>query len=72
MGDSTSQNVVDDTNNDSAIEHKEIRGKDETIVKIDCIDLGIGELEKEISSLTQKLAELKLKNACETPSQVKI
>ena len=39
-------------------------------MKNDCIDLGIGELEKEISSLTQKLAELKLKNACETPSQV--
>ena len=27
MGDFTSQNVVDSTNNDSAIEHKEIRGK---------------------------------------------
>ena len=72
MGDSTSQNVVDVTNNDSAIEHREIGGKYETLVKNDCIDLGIGELEKEISSLTQKLAELKLKNACETPSQVKI
>ena len=39
-------------------------------MKNDCIDLGIGELEKEISHLTQKLAELKLKNASETPSQV--
>ena len=48
----------------------EIGGKDETLVKNDCIDFGIGELEKEISRLTQKLAELKLKNACETPSQV--
>ena len=70
MGDSTSQNFVDATNNDSAIEHKEIGGKDETLVNNDCIDLGIGELEKEISRLTQKLAELKLQNACETPSQV--
>ena len=70
MGDSTSQNVVDATNNDSAIEHKEIEGKDENLVKNDCIDLGIGELEKEIFCLTQKLAELKLQNACETPSQV--
>ena len=70
MGDSTSQNVVDATNNDSAIEHKEIEGKDENLVKNDCIDLGIGELEKEISHLTQKLVELKLQNACETPSQV--
>jgi len=39
-------------------------------VKNDCIDLGIGELEKEISRLTQKITELKLQNACETPSQV--
>ena len=39
-------------------------------MKNDCIDLGIGELEKEISRLTQKLAELKLQNACETLSQV--
>ena len=39
-------------------------GKDETLVKNDCIDFGIGELEKEISHLTQKLAELKLQNAC--------
>ena len=70
MGDSTSQNVVDATKNDSTIEHKEIGGKDETLVKNDCIDLGIRELEKEISYLTQKLAELKSQNACETPSQV--
>ena len=70
MGDSTSQNVVDATHNDSTIEHKEIGGKDETLVKNDCIDLRIGELEKEISRLTQKLAKLKLQNACETPSQV--
>ena len=35
-----------------------------------CVDLGIGELEKEISRLTQKLAELKLQKACVTPSQV--
>ena len=70
MGDSTSQNVVDATHNDSTTEHKEIGGKDETLVKIDCIDLGIGELEKEISHLTQKLTELKLQNTCETPSQV--
>ena len=41
-----------------------------TLMKNDCIDLGIGELEKEISCLTQKLAELKLQNTCETPSQV--
>ena len=60
MGDSTSQNVVDATNNDSAIEQKEIGGKYETLVKNDCIDFGIGELEKEISRLTQKLAELNL------------
>ena len=33
MGDSTSQNFVDATNNNSAIEHKEIGGKDETLVK---------------------------------------
>ena len=39
-------------------------------MKNDCIDLGIGEIEKEISRLTQKLAGLKLQNACETPSQV--
>ena len=39
-------------------------------MKNDCIDLRIGELEKEISRLTQKLGELKLQNACETPSQV--
>ena len=50
--------------------YSEIGGKDKTLVKNDCIDLGIGELEKEISCLTQKLAELKLQNACETPSQV--
>ena len=50
--------------------YSEIGGKDETIVKNDCIDLGIGELEKEISRITQKLAELKLQNNCETPSQV--
>ena len=70
MGDSTSQNVVDSTNNDSPIEHKEIGGKDETLVKNDCIDLGIGEIEKDISCLTQKLAKLKLKNTRDTPSQV--
>ena len=70
MGDSTSQNFVDATNNDFAIEHKEIGGKDETLVKNDCIDLGIRELEKEISHLTQKLAELKVQNAYEKPSQV--
>ena len=52
------------------ISYYEIGGKDETLVKNDCIDLGIGELEKGISRLTQKLAELKLQNACETPSQV--
>ena len=69
MGDSTSQNVVDATNNDSTIENKENGGKDETLVKNDCINLGIGELEKEISRLTQKLAKLKLQNDCETPSQ---
>ena len=39
-------------------------------MKNDCIDLGIGDLEKKISRLTQKLAELKLKNNCETPSKV--
>ena len=66
MGDSISQNVLDATNNDSTIEHKEIGGKDETLVKNHCIDLGIRELEKEISNLIQKLVELKLKNACET------
>lgn len=66
MGCSASQNVVDAMNNDSAIEHKEIKGKDETLVKNDCIDLGIEEIEKEISRLTQKLAELKLQKACET------
>ena len=49
---------------------KKIGGKYETLVKNDCIDLGIGELEKEISCLAQKLEELKLQNACETPSQV--
>ena len=70
MGDSTSQNFVDATNNDSAIEHKEIGGIDETIVKNYWIDLGNGDLEKEISCLTQKLAELKLQNACETPTQL--
>ena len=70
MGDSTSQNVVDATHNDSTIEHKEIGGKDETLMKNDCIDLRIGELEKEISRLTQKITELKLQNACETPSHV--
>ena len=47
----------------------EIGGKDETLLKNDCIDLGIGELEMEISRLTQKLVELKLQNACEKPSQ---
>ena len=52
------------------ISYYEIGGKDETLVKNDCIDFGIGELEKEISCLTQKLAELKLQNACQTPSQV--
>ena len=46
MGDSTSQNFVDAKNNNYAIEHKEIGGKDETLVKNDCIDLGIRELEK--------------------------
>lgn len=70
MGDSASQNIVDATNNDFAFEHKEIGGKDETLVKNDCIDLGIEELEKEISRLTQKLAELKLQKACETSSQL--
>jgi hypothetical protein len=70
MGDSASQNVVDAINNDSAIEHAEIEGKDETLVKNDCIDLGIEELEKEISRLTQKLAELKLQKARETSSQL--
>ena len=39
-------------------------------MKNDCIDLGIGELEKEISRLTKKITELKLENDCETPSQV--
>eukprot|EP00253_Pinus_taeda_P031721 PITA_31721 len=68
MGCSTYQNVVDAMNNDFAIEHKEIEGKDETLVKNGCIDLGIEEIEKEISRLTQKLAELKLQKACETPS----
>ena len=43
-GDSNSHNVVDSTNNDSTIEHKEIGGKDETLVKNDCNDLGIGVL----------------------------
>ena len=33
--------------------YSEIGGKDENLVKNDCIDLGIGELEKEISRLTQ-------------------
>ena len=70
MGDSTSKNFVDATNNNSAIELKEIGGKDETLVKNDCIDLGIGELEKKISCITQKLSELKLQNTCQTPSQV--
>ena len=52
------------------ISYYEIGDKDETLVKNDCIDFGIGELEKEISRLTQKLAELKLQNACQIPSQV--
>ena len=60
MGDSTSQNVVDATNNDYTIEHKEIGGKDETLVKNDCIDLGIGEIEKEISRLTQKNSKIEI------------
>ena len=50
--------------------YSEIGDKDETLVKNDCIDFGIGELEKEISRLTQKLAELKLQNAFETPTQL--
>ena len=39
-------------------------------MKNDCINLGSGELKKEISHLTQKIAKMKLQNACETPSQV--
>lgn len=55
-------------NNDFAIKHKEIEGKDETLVKIDYINLGIEGIEKEISRPTQKLAKLKLQKSCEKSS----
>eukprot|EP01018_Ginkgo_biloba_P037604 Gb_11305 [translate_table: standard] len=65
-GDSASQTVMDAKNSESAVEEEDVGGKSKSPVKNDKIDSGIEEIEKQISLLTQKLAELRLQKANST------